>query len=76
LQPMTARSSLNLTVRLETDTSGSTSPKVRLFEGTTQRQQWSQPVTNAWGDYVLSLTSPGAITDWGNLYVEFAATSP
>lgn len=76
LQPMTARSTFNLTVRLETDTSGSTSPKVRLFEGTTQRQQWSQAVTTAWGDYVLTLTSPGAITDWGNLYVEFAATSP
>lgn len=76
LQPMTARSALNLTVRLETDTTGTTSPKVRLFEGTTQRQQWSQAVTNAWGDYTLSLTSPGAITDWGNLSIEFAATSP
>jgi len=76
LQPMTARSAFNLTVRLETDTTGTTSPKIRLFEGATQRQQWSQAVTNAWGDYTVSLTSPGAITDWGNLYVEFAATSP
>ncbi|WP_442915031.1 PKD domain-containing protein [Leifsonia sp. Leaf336] len=75
LQPMTARSTFNLTVRLETDTSGSTSPKVRLFEGTTQRQQWSQAITNSWGDYVLAFT-PSTISDWGNLYVEFAATSP
>jgi len=49
---------------------------VRLFEGTTQRQQWTQAITTAFNDYALSLTSPGAVTDWGNLYLEAAATSP
>lgn len=76
LAPMTARSSLTLTVRLEQDTSGSTTAKVRLFEGSTQRQQWTQAITTAFNDYALSLTSPGAVADWGNLYLEAAATSP
>lgn len=76
LAPMTARSALNLTVRLAQDTSGSTTVKVRLFEGSTQRQQWTQAITTSFADYALSLTSPGAVTDWGNLYLEAAATSP
>lgn len=71
---MTARSALNLSVRLETDTTGTVSTKVRLFEGSTQKQQWTPTVTNQWADIVLSSTA--TISDWGNLYVEFAATSP
>lgn len=76
LAPMTARSALSITARLAQDTSGTTTFKVRLFEGATQRQEWTQAVTTTFTDYSLSLTSPGAITDWGNLYIEVVATSP
>jgi hypothetical protein len=76
LQPMTARSSLILTARLAQDTSGATTVKVRLFEGSTQRQEWTQAITTSFVDYPLTVTTPGAITDWGNLYLEFVATAP
>ncbi len=77
--PMTARSTFVCTVRLETDTTGSVTPKIRVFEGNTQRQAFvslSPAVNSSWQDYVVSLTTPSAITDWGNIYLEFAGTSP
>jgi hypothetical protein len=73
---MTARSALSVTVRLAQDTSGATTAKVRLYEGATQRQEWVQAITTAFTDYTFSLTTPSAIGDWGNLYLEAAATSP
>lgn len=76
VQPITARSSLNLTIREQQDTGGTTTSKVRLYEGATLRQTWTLTITTAWADYPLTLTTPAAITDWGNLYLEFAATSP
>lgn len=76
LAPMAARSALNLTVRLAQDTTGADTVTIRLYEGTTLRQSWTPTITTSFTDYVLSLTTPGAITDWGNLYLEAAATSP
>lgn len=76
LQPMTARSAMNVTARLAQDTSGSTTIKVRLFEGSTQLQEWTQAITTSFANYTLAVTTPGAITDWGNLYLEFVGTAP
>ncbi|MDN4595902.1 PKD domain-containing protein [Leifsonia virtsii] len=76
IAPMSARSALTLTARLAQDTSGSTTAKVRLYEGTTQRQEWTQAITTSPTDYPLTLTTPSAITDWGNLYIELVGTAP
>jgi hypothetical protein len=76
LQPMSARSALTLTARLAQDTSGTTTVKVRLYEGNTMRQEWTQAVTTSFTDYPFVVTTPANITDWGNLYLEFVGTAP
>lgn len=75
-QPMAARSALDLPQKFAQDTSGTTTIKFRLFEGATQRQEWTQAITTTPTTYTFTVTSPGAITDWGNLYGELVATAP
>jgi hypothetical protein len=76
LQPMTSRSALTVNVRLSQDTAGSTTIKVRLYEGNTMRQEWTQAITTSFVDYPFTVTTPANITDWGNLYLEFVGTAP
>lgn len=74
LQPLTVRSALTLTVRsLVSDTGGTT--KVRLYEGSTQRQEWTLTQATAAADQTFTVTSPGAITDWGNLWLAAAVVA-
>lgn len=75
-QPSNAKSTAQITLRLGTDT-GTATVAVRLFEGTTSRQTWSQAVTATATDYNFTLSGGtiGAITDWSNLFVEVGATS-
>ncbi|MGN6760517.1 MAG: hypothetical protein ACTHJI_04200 [Leifsonia sp.] len=77
LAPMVARNPLTINARSESDNGGTLTGKVRLYEGTTMRQEWTlATVTNAWADNALSVTTPGAISDWGNLYLEAVGTTP
>jgi hypothetical protein len=75
LQPMTVRSALTITERLALDTAGSVTVQVRLFEGSTERQEWTVVPTTSIADYACAVTTPGAITDWGNLWVERSIVS-
>jgi len=76
LAPMLSKNPFSLSQRFQTDVSASNTVKFRLYEGTTLRQEWTQTVTNAWAQYDFSVTTPGAISDWGNLYLEAYVTSP
>lgn len=68
LRPTIARTSLILTLRgLVTATGGTV--KARLYEGATLRQEWTITPGTSVGDHTLTVTSPGAISDWGNLWV-------
>lgn len=77
LQPMNARSDYQLTpMRFGTDT-GTANLTVRLYEGATLRQSWTQGLTSTITSYAFTLSSAtvAAIGDWGNLYLEAAVTS-
>jgi hypothetical protein len=76
LQPMTARSAFTVNARLAQDVSGAATAKVRLYEGATLRQEWTQAITTSFADYPLVVTTPANITDWGSLYLEFVGTAP
>lgn len=71
--PSGNRSSSTVSWRLATD-AGTATVKVRLFEGNVQRQEWTQAITASPTAYNFSVTSPGTITDWGNLYLEIAGS--
>ena len=77
LNPSSVRTNGTITVRVAQDSAGSLTAKVRLFEGNTQRQEWTITVTTTIADQTVTLSGPtiSAITDWGNLYVEVAVTS-
>jgi hypothetical protein len=75
LQPMTVRSALTITERLALDSAGSVTVKVRLYEGSTQRQEWTVVPTTSIADYACVVTTPGAIVDWGNLWAERSIVS-
>lgn len=75
LAPMTARTALTLSETLWQDVAGTTTVKVRLYQGATLRQEWTQAITTTATVYTFPVTSPGAITDWGALFVELSATS-
>lgn len=74
LQPLTARSTLSLVPRsLVTSVGGTT--KFRLYEGNTLRQEWPLTQNVSVADQTVTLTSPGSISDWGNLYAAWSAVS-
>lgn len=77
LQPLTARSALTLTSRSELTALGGT-VKVRLREGATAqtlRQEWDVTQGTSWTDQALVVTTPGAIADWGDLWVEYSVAA-
>ncbi|WP_100812998.1 PKD domain-containing protein [Microbacterium lacus] len=76
LSPSAAKTSGQVAVRLSTD-SGTANVTVRLVEGSTVRQTWTQAITSVVTEYTFNLSSPAmaAIGDWANLYVEVGATS-
>lgn len=77
LSPTATRSTAQIVLRFGTD-AGTASVQVRLYEGTTLRQSWSQAsVPTGAADYTFALSAPtiAAITDWGNLSVEVGATT-
>lgn len=76
LAPSTARSVAQFTVQLFEDTVGASTIRVRLYEGATLRQTWTQAVTGVLLPYPFDVTTPAAISDWGNLALEFAGTAP
>jgi hypothetical protein len=74
LQPLAARSALTLTVRGLVTAAGGVR-KIRLYEGTTMRQEWTVTPGTTVGDIPLTVTTPAAISDWGNLYIAAAVTT-
>lgn len=77
MQPQGLSSSRTITVRLSTD-SGTANAVVRLYEGSTVRQTWTQTgVSTTPTDYTLALSSGtiAAIGDWSDLAVEVGGTA-
>lgn len=74
VQPSGTRASATVACRLGTD-AGTATAKVRLYEGNTLRQEWTQAVTTTTTNYTFTVTTPGNVTDWGNLFLEIAAVS-
>jgi hypothetical protein len=77
LTPSQTRTSGTITVRVAQDTAGALVGKVRLYEGTTMRQEWTITVTTSIADQTCTLSGAtvSAITDWSNLFVEVAAAN-
>jgi len=74
LEPITSRSSLSFTYRhVETATGGTV--KVRLMEGSTQRQEWTISQSTSAADQTLTVSNPAAISDWGNLRLRSVVVS-
>lgn len=75
-EPITTRSGFTVTARLAKSDTGNVTCTVRLVEGTTVRQTWSDvTVTQTATDFTRTVTTPAAISDWGNLYLEITAAS-
>lgn len=77
LAPSAARATGKIEVTLSMDT-GTGTWQIRLYEGSTLRQSWSQPgVPSTPTAYELTLAAGtiAAITDWGNLRLELGVTS-
>lgn len=76
LAPSATKASGSFVVRMATD-SGTANTTVRLYEGGTLRQSWTQALTTTITDYTFSLSSGtvSAITDWGNVFYEVGATT-
>lgn len=77
LQPMSAKSALDIDFTGKLSASGSGTLALRLYEGTTLRQETT--VSASTSSTAHRLTASGgtisSITDWGNLWVAVAATS-
>ena len=76
ITPGAAKSTANLKEKLWTDT-GTANTVVRLYEGATLRQSWTQAITSTITEYTFALSAGtvSAISDWGNLFVEVGATT-
>lgn len=74
IEPLAARSALQFVVRTQVTSLGGTT-LVQLMEGATQRQQWTLSQSTAAADQTLTVTSPGAISDFGNLRLRFSAAT-
>ncbi|MEW1990701.1 hypothetical protein [Microbacterium sp. NPDC078849] len=77
LAPSTARATGKVQVTLGMD-SGVGNWQIRLFEGTTLRQAWTQagvPATPTAYEFTLLPATISAITDWSNLSLELGVTS-
>jgi len=74
LQPMSQRTSLSIKPRTVVTATGGTTT-FRLYEGDTLRQEWPLSQSTTPADQVCDVTSPNAITDWGNLWVAWVVTN-
>lgn len=77
VEPSGARATGMVQATLGMDT-GTGNWQVRLYEGTTLRQSWTQAGVGSTAtayEFALSTGTVSAITDWGNLYLEFGVTS-
>lgn len=77
LDPSSARATAKIQVTLGMDT-GTGTWQIRLYEGSTLRQSWTQSAVPATPtDYEFTLNGPtvAAITDWSNLHLELGVTS-
>ncbi|MFE7844894.1 PKD domain-containing protein [Microbacterium sp. NPDC057407] len=76
ITPGAVKASGSLKERLWTDT-GTANATLRLYEGTTLRQSWTQALTNVPTEYTFTLSSGtlAAIADSSNLYVELAVVA-
>lgn len=72
LLPLVTPSSFTLQPTLYQSVAGTGTCYVRLFEGTTQRKQWTVSVTTTPSTPSLTLTGGeiATVTDWTNVYVE------
>lgn len=75
-QPSHALATGKFTLKLGTDT-GTANVTVRLYDGTTLRQTWTQAVTSTPTNYDFTLSAPtiAAIVDPGSLWAEVGATT-
>lgn len=76
VEPSGARATSKVQATLGTD-SGTAVFQIRLYEGTTLRQTWTQEAVGSTPTaYEFALSSPAlsAISDWGNLFLEFGVT--
>lgn len=76
-EPAGARATGKVQATLAMDT-GTGNWQVRLYEGATLRQSWTQAAvgtTPTAYEFTLSGGTLSAITDWGNLYLELGVTS-
>jgi len=68
LRPMKPRSGLEIDYRhIETAEGGTI--KVRLMEGSTQREEWTISQSTSATTQKLTAANPGAISDWGDIRV-------
>ena len=77
LEPSGARASGKVQATLAMD-SGTGTWQIRLYEGATLRQSWTQAAvgtTPTAYEFTMSSGTVAAITDWGNLFVEYGVTS-
>ncbi len=76
LTPSTPRDPLTFTPRQSKSDSGPAKTKLRLYDGTTLRQEWTltDPTTSP-ADQTVTVTNPGAIADPGALWIEFVGST-
>jgi hypothetical protein len=76
LAPSDPKASASIKNRLWVD-AGVGDTVVRLYEGASLRQTWTQAVTSTPTEYTFTLAGGtiSAIGDWGNLYVEVGGTT-
>ena len=77
VEPSGARATGKVQATLGMDT-GTGTFQVSLLEGTTLRQSWTQAGVGSTAtayEFALNTGTISAITDWGNLYLEFGVTS-
>lgn len=48
---------------------------VSLIDGTTVAQSWTVDQTTSAANTTLTVTNPGALTNWGNLRLRFSVVS-
>lgn len=77
IAPSASKATAQFKERLWTDT-GTATATLRLYEGNTLRQSWTQGLTTTATEYTFSVSSPtiAAISDWSNLYLELGVVTP
>lgn len=74
LQPLAPRGTLQFVVRTAQTLAGGT-VTVSLIDGTTVAQTWTVAQTTSAANTTLTVSNPGAITNWSNLRLRFSVVS-